>query len=82
MAEAIRRSERLQKKREVAGRSRHESDKSESDQEEISFSKRAQLSVSKANKGHRRALFDDDEVLSVFGRLSMTSDQANDSQEK
>ena len=82
MAEAIRRSERLQKKREAADRSRHESDKSESDQEEISFSKRAQPSGSKANKGHRRALFEDDEVLSVFGRLSMTSDQANDSQEK
>ena len=83
MAEAIRRSERLQKKREAAGRSRHESDQSESDQEEISFnSKRAQSSGSKANKGHRRALFEDDEVLSVFGRLSMTSDQANDSQEK
>ena len=82
MAEAIRRSERLQKKREAADRSRHESDKSESDQEEISFSKRAQPSGSKANKGHRRALVEDDEVLSVFGRLSMTSDQANDSQEK
>ena len=38
MAEAIRRSERLQKKREAADRSRHESDKSKSDQEEISFS--------------------------------------------
>ena len=83
MAEAIRRSERLQKKREAAGRSRHESDQSESEQEEISFnSKRAQPSGSKANKGHRRASFEDDEVLSVFGRLSMTSDQANDSQEK
>ena len=83
MAEAICRSERLQKKREAAGRSRHESDQSESDQEEISFnSKRAQPSGSKANKSHRRALFEDDEVLSVFGRLSMTSDQANDSQEK
>ena len=83
MAEAIRRSERLQKKREAADRSRHESEKSESDQEEISFnSKRAQPSGSKANKGHRRALFEDDEVLSVFGRLSMTSNQANDSQEK
>ena len=79
MAEAIRRSERLRNKREAADRSRQDSDKSESDQGEISFSKRAQPSGSKANKGHRRALFEDDEVLSVFGRLSMTSDQANDS---
>ena len=45
MAEAVRRSERLQKKREAAGHSRQYSDKSESDQEEISFkSKRAQPS--------------------------------------
>ena len=83
MAEAIRRSERLQQKREAAGRSHHDSDKSEFDQEEISFnSKRAQPSGSLVNKVRRRALFEDNEVLSVFGRLSMTSDQANDSQDK
>ena len=40
MAEAIRRSERLRKKRDAAGRSRHDSDKSEPDQEEISFNRK------------------------------------------
>ena len=45
MAEAIRRSERLQKEREAADRSCQDSDKSKSNQKEISFNnKRAQPS--------------------------------------